>query len=204
MNLDIPSDLQPTLETLRKHYQGIVDYANGQLAHAESLLSKPVLSLNPLSVTPLAEIVKPAPLEEPVPTDAKTKAEPVVLEKPKKAPRKASSKPDKPAKSVAPKVAPKVAATAKASTKVKPSDLLGLRAKYQGKTIIVAIGEALESRKGENVSTADLVTEIHGPLSPDLFKLAKDRLGKSLSKGKVDGLWYTVPGKIGYYTFLKP
>jgi len=63
MNLHNPSDLQPTLETLRKHYQDIVDHANAQLAHAELLLSKPVQSLNPLSVTPLPA-VKPTLLEE--------------------------------------------------------------------------------------------------------------------------------------------
>ncbi len=207
MNLDIPSDLQPTLETLRSHYQGIVDYANAQLAHAESLLSKPVLSLNPLLATPVA--TKPVPKKEPVVTEELVTEEPVIeqptvnsdqpviLDKPKKSPS-----PRKPTAKSA--VKPTAKSAAKTTAKVKPSELLGLTPKYQGKTIMVAIGEALESCKGEIVSTADLVTEIHGSLSSDLFKVAKDRLGKSLSKGKVDGLWYTVPGKIGYYTFLKP
>jgi len=219
MTIEIPSDLNPTLEALRKHYQGIIEYAHSQLAHAEALLGKSVVSLAPLSVepvvTPSALPVVPAPvepaespkLETPIIPKRKVKA-PIAIPTvatvapsvaPSVAPIAAPEPTSKPKPIPKAKPIPKEAKEAK-TTSLKPRDILELKPQYQGKAILVVLGEVLKEREGEAVLTADIVNELHGKLSPDLFKIAKERLGKSLSKGKIDGLWDGVPGKTGFYT----
>jgi len=216
MTIEIPSDLNPTLEALRNHYQGIIEYAHSQLAHAEALLGKSVVSLAPLSVepvvTPSALPVVPAPVEPPAespkletPIIPKRKVK-APIATPAVAPTIATVAPiatpeptSKPKPIPKAKPIPKEAKEAK-TTSLKPRDILELKPQYQGKAILVVLGEVLKEREGEAVLTADIVNELHGKLSPDLFKIAKERLGKSLSKGKIDGLWDGVPGKTGFYT----
>jgi hypothetical protein len=45
-----------------------------------------------------------------------------------------------------------------------------------------------------------VVKELHGELSPDLFRIANDRVIKNLSKGKLEGKWDRVPEQVGFYT----
>lgn len=189
MNLEIPSDLQPTLAAIKEHYQEVIDYAQAQITHAEALLSKPVFSL-----TPLLPLEKSAPVSAiPAPAIA-DKAPIAVTNVAKTAKIQGSSTKSSALKG---KSSPK-----SKSVNLKPKDLLELKPQYQGKAILVAIREALKSREGEALLTSEITRELHGDkLSPDLFKLAKGRLLKSLSKGKIDGLWDGVPGKTGYYTF---
>jgi hypothetical protein len=188
MNLEIPSDLQPTLAAIKKHYQEVIDYAQAQITHAEALLGKPVFSL-----TPLLPLEKSQPVSAPAPAIA-NKAPIAVTNVAKTAKTQGSSTKSSSLKG---KSSPK-----SKSVNLKPKDLFELKPQYQGKAILVAIGEALKSREGEALLTSEITRELHGDkLSPDLFKLAKGRLLKSLSKGKIDGLWDGVPGKTGYYTF---
>jgi hypothetical protein len=71
---------------------------------------------------------------------------------------------------------------------------------YQDSTMLDALESALEDRKGTPVSADTLVEALYGELKPDQFKLAKDRVTKSLSKGKIENRWDRVPDKIGCYT----
>lgn len=72
---------------------------------------------------------------------------------------------------------------------------------YQDSTMLDALQKALEERKGSVVSADTLVEALYGDqLKPDQFKLAKDRVTKSLSKGKIENRWDRVPDKIGCYT----
>ncbi|MDX1977163.1 MAG: hypothetical protein SFT94_05775 [Pseudanabaenaceae cyanobacterium bins.68] len=72
---------------------------------------------------------------------------------------------------------------------------------YQDSTMLDALQLALEERKGSVVSADTLVEVLYGDqLRPDQYKLAKDRVTKSLSKGKIENRWDRVPDKIGCYT----
>jgi hypothetical protein len=72
---------------------------------------------------------------------------------------------------------------------------------YQDSTMLDALQIALEDRKGTTVSADTLVEALYGDqLKPEQFKLAKDRVTKSLSKGKIENRWDRVPDKIGCYT----
>jgi hypothetical protein len=199
MTIEIPSDLNPTLEALRKHYQGIIEYAHSQLAHAEALLGGSVVSLTPLSVESAIAPVVAIPVDD-APIESKIET-PIIPKRKVKAPIATFSPPAEPVSK--PKPIPKVKVKPipkEAKSSLKPRDILDLKPQYQGKAILVVLGEVLKEREGEAVLTADIVSELHGKLAPDLFKVAKERLGKSLSKGKIDGLWDGVPGKTGFYT----
>lgn len=191
MNLEIPSNLQPTLVAIQKHYQDVIIYANAQIAHVEALLGKSAFSLTPVSPIEKSELVSAIPVPSPT---SDNKAPINVANVARSSKTQGSSTKSSLLKG---KLSPK-----SKSGNLKPKDLLELKPQYQGKPILVAIREALKSREGEALLTSEITRELHGDkLSPDLFKLAKGRLLKSLSKGKIDGLWDGVPGKTGYYTF---
>ncbi|MFN5854869.1 MAG: hypothetical protein ACK456_03045 [Pseudanabaenaceae cyanobacterium] len=80
------------------------------------------------------------------------------------------------------------------------SSSLAMRGPYQGNTLTEAIAKILQERKGEFVTADSIVKALYGDLSNDTFRLAKDRVTKNLSKGKLDGLWERVPHQLGYYT----
>ncbi|MFN3360251.1 MAG: hypothetical protein ACK421_02315 [Pseudanabaenaceae cyanobacterium] len=71
---------------------------------------------------------------------------------------------------------------------------------YQSLTMHEAIAKILKD-KGGAVDTDTIVYELYGQnLTPEQFKVAKDRVTKSLSKGKQEGKWYRLPDRAGVYT----
>lgn len=77
---------------------------------------------------------------------------------------------------------------------------LKMRAPYQGSTMMSAIAKILQERKGEFVNADMVVKTLYGDLPSETYRIVKDRVTKSLSKGKIDGLWERVPDQAGYYT----
>jgi hypothetical protein len=77
---------------------------------------------------------------------------------------------------------------------------LKMRSPYQGSTMMDAISKVLKEREGEFVNADLVVKTLYGELPSDIFRIVKDRVTKSLSKGKIDGLWERVPEQTGYYT----
>jgi ferritin-like metal-binding protein YciE len=172
------SEVQPTLESLQFYYQTIAaDYENmakqarEQLDRIEAILSSSVRS-SQTSVKPAAAAVAPAAiLTAKAPTPAPSKPVP--------APRMSVSKREAPAR------------RGSAPRFVKA---------YQSKTMLDAIGQVLEENRGTSVSIEDVVQSLYGDLKPSLYKIAKDRVTKGLSKGKVNGMWQKVSGQQGFYT----
>ncbi len=187
MNLDFPSDLQSNLQDLQSYYQGLVEHATSQLAHVKALLQSP-------NVPSIAE---ESPLESKEPIVVKEISTPTS----KKRVKPAIFSPANPAATPVVK-APRGKAKAKSSpTKSKPSDILILRPAFQGKILLEAIAQVLENHQGQKLNADEVVKELHGDLPSDLFRMAKERVTKNLSKGKIETRWYSVPGQTGLYTF---
>lgn len=70
---------------------------------------------------------------------------------------------------------------------------------YDRLTMHEAIAQVLQ-RQGGAVDTDTVVHELYGTLDNEEFKVAKDRVTKSLSKGKQLGKWYRIPDRAGVYT----
>lgn len=181
MNLDFPPDLQSNLEDLQDYYQRLVDYANAQLSHVKALLNTPPIPESPKEVAVVKRQSKPAIFSNSAPVSIS----PVEKKSPRteKARGRAKTKP----------------ATTRRS-RIKPSDLLALRPEYQGQTLLGAIAQVLQKNEGKKLNADAVVKELHGELSEDLFRTAKDRVTKNLSKGKLEKKWESVPGQTGYYT----
>jgi len=182
MNLDFPSDLQSNLEELKDYYQRLVDHASSQLAHVKALLQSPTVPSIPAELSEETPVVK----EIPAPTPTKKRVKPAIF---------SASVPDPVVKSPR----GKKAKSGRSST--KPSELLALRPAFQGLTLLLAIAQVLKSYEGQKVNADTVVKELHGDLSPDLFRIAKERVTKNLSKGKIEKLWDSVPEQTGLYTF---
>jgi hypothetical protein len=184
MNLDFPSDLQSNLEELKDYYQRLVDHASSQLAHVKALLQTPAApSIPEASMEPpvVKEIPAPAP---------KKRVKPAIFSASVPAPT--------PVTKSSPRGKAKAKVTAKSST--KPSELLALRPTYKGLTLLLAIAQVLKSYEGHKVNADTVVKELHGDLPPDLFRIAKERVTKNLSKGKIEKKWDSVPDQTGLYT----
>jgi hypothetical protein len=179
MNLDFPSDLQSNLEELKDYYQRLVDHATGQLAHVKALLQSPAVPSIPedSSEPPVVkEIAVPTP---------KKRVKAAIF---------SASVPDPVVK------APRAKKAKSGRSSTKPSELLPLRPAYQGLTLLLAIAQVLKGHEGQKVNADTVVKELHGDLSPDLFRVAKERVTKNLSKGKIEKLWDSVPEQTGLYT----
>lgn len=184
MNLDFPSELQSNLEELQDYYQRLVEHANAQLSHVNALLNSPAIPESPKEVVVARKQPKPAIFSNSAPVSLGT-----VVKK--------SSRTEKPAtRGTKPKTA------SQRRTKVKPSDLLPLLPEYQGQTLLAAIAQVLEKNEGKKLNADAVVKELHGELSEDLFRSAKERITKNLSKGKLEKKWESVAGQTGYYTAL--
>ena len=79
--------------------------------------------------------------------------------------------------------------------------MLAIRPNYQGQTLLEAIARVLKKFSGQKVNADMVVEELHGELSPDLYRIARERVVKNLSKGKVEGKWDSIPDQAGFYTF---
>jgi hypothetical protein len=208
-------------------YEQAATTARSQLDHIQALLFHisvaPVRSFNTSSLKPAQ--TKSSAASDPVVIPAAESREPAALTKPAKTAKPANAKASaskpaaKPAKTAAITkvpagrgkragitVAEKVEAPKATSKKGKAKDKGGRNGKlkmkdsYLGKTMLDAIGMVLKANTGKAVSADSVVNSLYGALSDDQFRVAKDRVTKSLSKGKIDEMWDRVPNQLGVYT----
>ncbi|MEE3717779.1 hypothetical protein V2H45_13640 [Tumidithrix elongata RA019] len=131
---------------------------------------------------------------------ATVKATKKVEAEPKVSKKAAKAAPAPTAKKAAPAPTAKKAAKAPAKAESGRSGSIKLRSSYQGSTLTEAIEKVLQERKGEYVNADSVVKALYGELTPDVFRVAKERVTKNLSKGKIEGKWERVPEQLGYYT----
>lgn len=183
MNADLSAQLksstvQPTLESLQFYYQtiatdyeGMAKQARAQLDHVEALLRTSNRS-SQAAAKSTASVAAPAAL--------------LTAKAPTPVPR------DKPT--------PVRVSTSKREAPARRGSAPRFLKAYQSKTMLDAIGQVLLDQRGASVSIEDVVQALYGDLKPSLYKVAKDRVTKGLSKGKVNGMWDKVAGQQGYYT----
>jgi hypothetical protein len=180
--------LEPSLKALQKQYkeiiekyQPVVDHAAAQLTYVEGILSG--FSSIPTRVSESSKKstteILPAPASE-TPVQSPSE-EPVV--------NVGNSE-----------VTPKIKAPRKPSKFLSSSKSLNFLSEYKGETLTSAVQRILEERRGEEVGIEEVVTALYGNIDIERFKVAKDRVTKNLSKGKVTGLWDRVDNKSGFYT----
>jgi hypothetical protein len=207
MSIDLPVSLQPdgfsaSLLALQSHLQGFlaeyedkVAQARAQLAHVEALLGS-LPAEAPKAKSKKKEVV--APVIEPVvvPEIPAAIVVPVVTEVPT-APKK-GRKP----KAVAPTPLPAPVATpaAKGRGRGHRRGSLTMRPSYEGLTLTEAIQKILTEREGQAINADDVVNILYGNLEESVFRVAKERVTKNLSKGKGENKWSRVPTQLGYYT----
>ncbi|WP_271253227.1 hypothetical protein [Pseudanabaena sp. Chao 1811] len=196
MSIDLPVNLQPdgfgaSLQALQSHLQGFlaeyedkVAQARAQLAHVEALLG----SLP--AEAPKAKGKKKEAVVAPV------VVAPVIAEVPK-----APTKGRKP-KAVAakPEAAPVATPAAKGKGRGHRRGSLTTRPAYEGLTLTESIEKILNERQGQAVNADDVVNILYGDLPETVFRVAKERVTKNLSKGKGENRWKRVPNQLGYYT----
>ncbi|NMF56843.1 hypothetical protein [Pseudanabaena yagii] len=197
MSIDLPVSLQPdgfgaSLQALQSHLQGFlaeyedkVAQARAQLAHVEALLG----SL-PAEAPKAKGKKKEAVVAPPV------VVAPVIAEVPKAAPTKGR----KPKAAAKPEAAPAATPAAKGKGRGHRRGSLTTRPAYEGLTLTESIEKILNERQGQAVNADDVVNILYGDLPETVFRVAKERVTKNLSKGKGENRWKRVPNQLGYYT----
>jgi hypothetical protein len=192
MTIDLPVTLQPegfgaTLQALHSSLQGFlseyedkVAQARAQLAHVEALLG-----------TLPAE----APKAKAKKKEVVAVAAPVIAEVPP-----APTKGRKPKAVAKPEAAPAATPAAKGRGRGHRRGSLTTRPAYEGLTLTEAIEKILNERQGQAVNADDVVNILYGDLTETVFRVAKERVTKNLSKGKGENRWKRVPNQLGYYT----
>ena len=192
MTIDLPVTLQPdgfgaTLQALHSSLQGFlseyedkVAQARAQLAHVEALLGT-LPAEAPRTKAKKKEVEAVAPVVAPV----------VIAEVPP-----APTKGRKPKAAAKPEVAP----AAKGRGRGHRRGSLTTRPAYDGLTLTEAIEKILNERQGQAVNADDVVNILYGDLTETVFRVAKERVTKNLSKGKGEDRWKRVPNQLGYYT----
>ncbi|MDX2254360.1 MAG: hypothetical protein NW214_02490 [Pseudanabaenaceae cyanobacterium bins.39] len=203
MSIDLPVSLPPdgfsaSLLALQSHLQGFlaeyedkVAQARAQLAHVEALLSS--LPSQP-AATPKTRGRKKevAPTIAPITPEA---AAPVVIEVPLK-----PTKGRKPKAAKVAEIAPPPTSKGKGRGRGHRRGSLAMKPSYEGLTLTEAIEKILKERLGQAANADDVVNILYGELDEAVFRIAKERVTKNLSKGKGEGIWQRVPGQLGYYT----
>lgn len=191
MNSNIPSPLgskqvEPTLQALRYYYQKlaadyeyVVSYANSQLEHIEGLLQGGTSSKPSKGTEKKVETATEKVAKSPKSQSAKVKEQP-----------KAKSAP-----------AP-VSQSALMKESSKRGSLKFLKP-YQGFTLTAAIEQILRENRGKIMTADSVVQVLYGDLKPNFFRVAKERVTKNLSKGKIEGRWERVPDQLGCYTISR-
>jgi hypothetical protein len=212
--------LEPTLRAYQAHWQDVlskyeplVEHARAQLTYVEGLLNGLSALPDPIANSHKVADLKVADAEvkvaDPVSTisttDSTTDVVPPITTVKTKARKKSAiaSLPVEEEKPVPVKLKKAPKPTKKPSAP-KPAVSLApfeFSSKYSGKTLTAAVEQILSERDGQAVSIEDVVAVLYDELDSEQFKVAKDRVTKNLSKGKVTGLWDRVPEKSGYYTF---
>jgi outer membrane biosynthesis protein TonB len=192
MTIDLPVTLQPdgfgaTLQAMHSSLQGFlseyedkVAQARAQLAHVEALLGT-LPAEAPKTKAKKKEVEAVAPVVAPV----------VIAEVPP-----APTKGRKPKAAAKPEVAP----AAKGRGRGHRRGSLTTRPAYDGLTLTEAIEKILNERQGQAVNADDVVNILYGDLTETVFRVAKERVTKNLSKGKGEDRWKRVPNQLGYYT----
>lgn len=175
--------LQSHLHEFLAEYEDKVAQARAQLAHVEALLG----SL-PADAPKARKKKEVAPVETVVPVT-------LVAEVPVPATR--GRKPKAIAKIEAQPVA---ATTATGRGRGHRRGSLTMRPSYEGLTLTEAIEKILNERLGQAVNADDVVNILYGDVEETVFRVAKERVTKNLSKGKGEGRWKRVPTQLGYYT----
>lgn len=195
MTIDLPVTLQPegfgaTLQALHSSLKGFlseyedkVAQARAQLAHVEALLGTLPAE------TPKAKAKKKEVAVAPV-------AAPVVIAEVPPAPTKGR----KPKAIAQPEAAPVATPAAKGRGRGHRRGSLTTRPAYEGLTLTEAIEKILNERQGQAVNADDVVNILYGDLTETVFRVAKERVTKNLSKGKGENRWKRVPNQLGYYT----
>ncbi len=191
MSIDLPVSLQPdgfgaSLQALQSHLQGFlaeyedkVAQARAQLAHVEALLG----SLP--AEAPKAKGKKKEAVAAVVPVL------PVIVEAP---PAPTKGRKPKAKAEVAP------APVSKGRGRGHRRGSLTTRPAYEGLTLTEAIAKILNERQGQAINADDVVNILYGELTETVFRVAKERVTKNLSKGKGENRWKRVPNQLGYYT----
>jgi hypothetical protein len=198
MTIDLPVS-QPesfgaSLQALQTHLQGFlaeyedkVAQARAQLAHVEALLGTLPIE-EPKVKSKKKEVVAstPEPIPVPIPTIVEVPVAPTKGRKPKNV--------------VKPEVEPVATPAAKGKGRGHRRGSLTTRPAYEGLTLTESIEKILNERQGQAVNADDVVNILYGDLAETVFRVAKERVTKNLSKGKGEGLWKRVPNQLGYYT----
>jgi outer membrane biosynthesis protein TonB len=196
MTIDLPVSLQPegfgaSLLALQTHLQGFlaeyedkVAQARTQLAHVEALLG---------SIP--AEAPKATKKKEAVVVEAPTPVAPVAV-----VPEVAPVAKERKLKAKTVEAPAPVAPVAKGRGRGHRRGSLTMRPSYEGLTLTEAIEKILNERFGQAVNADDVVNILYGDLTETVFRVAKERVTKNLSKGKGEGKWKRVPTQLGYYT----
>jgi hypothetical protein len=198
MSIDLPVNLQPdgfgaSLQALQSHLQGFlaeyedkVAQARAQLAHVEALLgSLPAEAPKAKGKKKEAVVVAPVVVA------------PAVIAEVPKAPTTKGRKPKAAAK---PEAAPAATPAAKGKGRGHRRGSLTTRPAYEGLTLTESIEKILNERQGQAVNADDVVNILYGELPETVFRVAKERVTKNLSKGKGENRWKRVPNQLGYYT----
>ena len=198
MSIDLPVSLQPdgfgaSLQALQSHlkaflseYEDKVSQARAQLAHVEALLgSLPAEAPKRGRKKEVKEAIAPVVAIAPIAVEVPIK--PTRGRKPKAAAAKIE-------------VEPSPAPVAKGRGRGHRRGSLTMRPAYEGLTLTEAIEKVLNERQGQSVNADDVVNILYGELTEPVFRVAKERVTKNLSKGKGEGRWKRVPTQLGYYT----
>lgn len=212
MTIDLPVALQPesfsaSLIALQTHLQGFlaeyedkVAQARTQLAHVEALLGS-LPSGEPAPKAKKKEVVVPvaAPVATPVTAPV---AAPIVAIPPVVSAEVAPTRGRKPKAVATPSfvAAPEPVTTGKGRGRGHRRGSLAMRPAYEGLTLTEAIEKVLKERLGQAVNADDVVNILYGEVTEPVFRIAKERVTKNLSKGKGEGIWNRVPSQLGYYT----
>ncbi|MFM7887667.1 MAG: hypothetical protein ACKPCM_13475, partial [Pseudanabaena sp.] len=170
------------LQGFLAEYEDKVAQARAQLAHVEALLG----SLS--AEAPKARSKKKEVVVAPV------AVAPVTAEVPK-----ATTKGRKP-KAAQPEPVPTASPAAKGKGRGHRRGSLTTRPAYEGLTLTESIEKILNERQGQAVNADDVVNILYGELTETVFRVAKERVTKNLSKGKGENRWKRVPNQLGYYT----
>jgi hypothetical protein len=207
--------IEPSLKALQvqyrdiiEKYQPVVDHAHAQLTYIDGVLSGfstiPANAIGSKSLEKSLEkssakssaksadnSIESAPVKS-VEKSPEASTENSIMKLTEKSPKPTAKKTLSPAKGAVktPRKAPKPSNTSKT---------LQFIAKYLGETLTSAVGKILSDRQGREVGIEEVVSVLYGDIDSEEFKVAKDRVTKNLSKGKVSGLWDRVDGKSGYY-----
>lgn len=216
MTIDLPVALQPesfsaSLIALQTHLQGFlaeyedkVAQARTQLAHVEALLGS-LPSGEPAPKAKKKEVVVPvaAPVAAPVATPVTAPvAAPIVAIPPVVSAEVAPTRGRKPKAVATPSfvATPEPVTTGKGRGRGHRRGSLAMRPAYEGLTLTEAIEKVLKERLGQAVNADDVVNILYGEVTEPVFRIAKERVTKNLSKGKGEGIWNRVPSQLGYYT----